>query len=1073
MLAPMLRGRSWSRGGHDQSLVEETTIMKQRNLVQQAVRGALVAGASAAVVAGPAALAAGSHHKDPKSTKLQKIQVVGSRILRTSIQTAQPVFVLSRQQLNLTGEVSIGNILQSISEAVAAINAQTNNGNDGDTFVDLHNLGSQRVLILVNGHRWIPTAGGSVDLNTIPASIIQRVEILLDGASPIYGSDAITGVINVITVQNFNGAEAHAQMGIYNGDGHWDGKTQEYDLTVGASNSHGGALLSAMYKEQEPIWAANRTISQLPLIGTGLYLGSSGTPGGRFIVWEPRAMTSGGKVNFYPSQFAKDCAASVTSSTPPYSCDLGGPLVGPNVGQAGFAGSPAGPNPWSSADAYNYAPANYLLTPDEQWSIYSQAHYNLTNHVTFDMSGLYNHYFAQSVLAPNPLFLGFFGSDNAANGLGVGISATNPYNPFGVDLVPYTSSNPHYAQWCKRYGADNGQCSPNAGELAFLGRRMIESGYRVFNSNKDTYDFGMGFKGYFRFLNHDWDWNVHYGYGSRDVHFESTGLQDTERLQLALGPSSTCNATPGCVPLDLFGGAYPTPTITPAMANYIDYTDVSEDRFTQRDYSGNLTGTLINLGHALNSRHLFGRIGVAVGYEYLEDNGSYQPSALVVQGNATTNVAEPTSGREASDAQYIELDIPLLHNLPFVRRLGVDVANRWTQFTWSGFSGGTTTGGRAHNSSGKVGIKWEATRDLLLRADWSQGFRIPSISEFFAGQAQSFDPLTDPCVYDSKHGVPIPSTCPTSFSQPNTQIPVTVGGNPNLTPERSISRTVGFVYNPSWLEGFDVEADFWKIELDNAIVSGGLGPTKILDFCYSSHPLLNDCALIQRAGGTYNTPGAVTNVLALNQNVGSINTDGWDIQFGYRFPSTPIGDFKLSGDMTFTREYIVSTPALGANGVPTETTTEYAGSVSQLIPKHKYNFTLNWDYGPWSAAWSMYVIGPMWEVCQNSSAVFSPFVGSGDFPTTPNKFQWCSKILATPVPGVHGYEGLNELGTTVYNDLQATYAITRWNADVTLGVRNIFDKNPPISMTAFANSYQPYFYRVPGRFIYGRVGVRF
>jgi iron complex outermembrane receptor protein len=1045
---------------------EDTTTMKQRNLVQQAVRGALVAGASAAVVAGPAALAAGSHHKDPKSTKLQKIQVVGSRILRTSIQTAQPVFVLTRQQLNLTGEVSIGNILQSISSAGAAINAQTNNGNDGDTFVDLHNLGSKRVLILVNGHRWIPTAGGSVDLNTIPASIIQRVEILLDGASPIYGSDAITGVINIITVQNFNGAEAHAEYGIYNGDGHWDGKTQEYDLTIGASNSHGGALLSAMYKEQEPIWAANRKISQLPLIGTGLYLGSSGTPGGRFIVWEPHAQTPSGKVNFYPSQFAKDCAASLTPSTPPYSCDLGGPLVGPNVTGTG---PNQGPNPWSDADAYNYAPANYLLTPDEQWSIYSQAHYNLTNHVTFDVSGLYNHYFSQSVLAPNPLFLGFFGSDNTANGLAVGISATNPYNPFGADLVPYTSANPKYAEWCKLYGANNGQCSANAAELAFLGRRMIEAGYRVYNYNKDTYDFGMGFKGYFRFLHHDWDWNVHYGYGTRDNHIVSTGLQDTERLQLALGPLSTCQSTPGCVPLDLFGGYTPVnPTITPAMANYIDYTNVSQDRFTQRDYSGNLTGTLANLSYG----HFLGPVSVALGYEYLEDNGSYQPDDLVEQGNATTNAARPTRGREASDAQYIELELPLAHGLPFVHRLSVDLANRWTQFTWSGIAGGRTVSGRAHNSSGKVGIKWETTRDLLLRADWSQGFRIPSVSEFFAGQAQSFDPLTDPCVADAKNHVPIPSTCPTSFSQPDTQIPVTVGGNPNLTPEKSISRTVGFVYNPSWLPGFDVEADFWKIELDNAIVSGGVGPQNIMDFCYSNRPLLNFCSLISRSGGAYNTPGAITNVIDLNQNVGSIDTNGWDVQFGYRFPSTPVGDFKLLGDMTFNRDYIVSSPAVNKQGVPTEVSTEYAGSVSQLIPKHKYNFTLQWDYGPWSAAWSMYVIGPMWEVCQNSSAATLPYFGSGDFPTTPNKFQWCSKILATP-NSAHGYEGLNELGTTVYNDLQATYAITRWNTDITLGVRNLFDKNPPISMTAFANSYQPYFYRVPGRFIYGRIGVRF
>ncbi|EQD36427.1 TonB-dependent receptor, partial [mine drainage metagenome] len=180
---------------------------------------------------------------------------------------------------NLTGEVTIGNILQTISQSGAAINTQTNNGNDGDTFIDLHNLGSARVLILVNGHRWIPTLGGSVDLNTIPSAIISRVEILLDGASPIYGSDAIAGVIDIITDQNFNGAEAHAYMGIHElhngslaanptlglfspiqGATHWTGKSQEYDFTLGASNSREGALLSVGYSEQDPILASDATI---------------------------------------------------------------------------------------------------------------------------------------------------------------------------------------------------------------------------------------------------------------------------------------------------------------------------------------------------------------------------------------------------------------------------------------------------------------------------------------------------------------------------------------------------------------------------------------------------------------------------------------------------------------------------------------------------------------------------------------------------------------------------------------------------------------------------------------------
>lgn len=1052
--------------------------MKQRNLVRQAVRGALMASASAAVIAAPAALAQSSN---PKSTKLAKIEVVGSRILRTSTVTAQPVVILTKQQLNLTGEVTIGNILQSITSAGAAINTQTNNGNDGDTFVDLHNLGSQRVLILLNGHRWVPTLGGSVDLNTIPAAIIERVEILLDGAAPIYGSDAIAGVINIITVQNYNGAQASAYMGIYEGHNasvaanpalglttpiqggtHWDGKVQEYSFTMGASNSREGVLLSVGYREQDPIWAGNRTLSQLPVIGTGNLLGSSGTPGGRFIYTGknpfPAATTVPGEGLTGTFLAPGSCGAPATPgcgstvATPggfATQYDLSGPLFGANANPVG----------WTSANAYNYAPANYLLTPSEQWYAYTQGHYRFNSHLEFTTNVLYNDETAQTALAPNPLFLGSFGSDNKSNGIMLGISSTNPYNPFGVDLNPYNPGTPGFQTWCGLYGTAT--CSTQADSLYFLGRRMIESGYRISTYNKVTYAFNAGLKGDFRMLGHSWEWNVHYEYASRDLTETDTGLQNTTRMALALGPVSTCTISPGCIPLDLFGGynlQTQQGTITPQMANYIDYTGISTDGITQRDYSGNLTGTLLNLPA--------GPLGVAVGYEYLEDDGYFTPNPLVAAGDATTNQSEPTQGREANDGEYIEFDVPLVRDVFLVRHLSFDIANRWTQATWAGFANPITPVPQryAHNSSGRISFKYEPIRGLLFRGSWSQGFRVPAISEFFAGQAQSFDPLVDPCV--GNPGLP---NCPGHAVQPDTQIPVTVGGNANMTPERSISRTIGFVYSPSYIPGFEVSADYYKVEVVNAVTAGGVGPQNILDGCYSAASLF--CNDIQRSGGGYNGSGAVTNILSLNQNIGSLKTEGWDANLGYRFPSTPIGDFKLNLDATFTKSFVRSYFGLNTQGVPTEFTQEEAGTVTSLIPKHRYNAVLSWEYGPWSAAWSMEIIGPMYEQCQNATIVADGIASVIDG----GKDGWCGDILNPTAVAANPEKvvGLNELGTTVYNDIQVTYDIDAWNTDVTLGVRNLFDKNPPISETAFANSYQPYYYRVPGRFIYARVGVRF
>ncbi|EQD47142.1 TonB-dependent outer membrane receptor [mine drainage metagenome] len=157
-----------------------------------------------------------------------------------------------------------------------------------------------------------------------------------------------------------------------------------------------------------------------------------------------------------------------------------------------------------------------------------------------------------------------------------------------------------------------------------------------------------------------------------------------------------------------------------------------------------------------------------------------------------------------------------------------------------------------------------------------------------------------------------------------------------------------------------------------------------MDACYSAASLF--CNNIQRNGATYNTPGSITNILSLNQNIGSLKTEGWDANLGYRFPSTPVGDFKLNVNATFTKSFVRAYFGLNSAGVPTEFTQEEAGTVTSLIPKHRYTAVLTWDYGPWSAGWTMELIGPMWEQCQNSEIPtfgLASIIGDG----------WCGKIL--------------------------------------------------------------------------------
>src|SRR5579859_2389728 len=261
------------------------TLMNS-NLISKAVRYALVAGAASAVAA-PQVFAADqaaatTTSSDTSTAQLGKIEVTGTRIKRTTVETAQPITVVTAAQIKASGFANIGDVLQNITSAGSALNSQVNNGNNGQENVDLRNLGANRALVLVNGRRWVPQINNTVDFYTIPASVIDHVEILQDGASAIYGSDAIAGVVNVITVKNFSGAQADAYIGEYHGNGHTDGKKQEYDFTIGSSSDKSGVVMNVSYTNEQGLYAGDRDISKEAIYGVGG--GSSSIPGGRFII---------------------------------------------------------------------------------------------------------------------------------------------------------------------------------------------------------------------------------------------------------------------------------------------------------------------------------------------------------------------------------------------------------------------------------------------------------------------------------------------------------------------------------------------------------------------------------------------------------------------------------------------------------------------------------------------------------------------------------------------------------------------------------------------------------------------
>ncbi|MHB8404067.1 MAG: TonB-dependent receptor plug domain-containing protein [Gammaproteobacteria bacterium] len=1037
------------------------------NLISKAVRYALVAGAATALAA-PAVFAqdaaqSSNNQNQNNTAQLGKIEVTGTRIKRTDVETAQPITIVTAAQIKATGLNSIGDVLQQITSAGAALNTQFNNGGDGETRLDLRNLGSNRLLVLINGQRIDAGLGGAVDLNNIPVSIVDHIEVLQDGASAIYGSDAIAGVVNIITIKNYNGAEANAYMGMFDGHndgGGWDGKTQEYDFTIGSSGDRSGVVMNATYVNQSPMWAGNRTISKEPVIGGGSSSGSSGAPTGRFFLF-----ANGNQSNLTPSGCNFYSSAGFTL------CDLtqaNAPNNTPTLGSL---------RAWQNSDHFNYAPLNYLVTPNERTSLFVQGHYDLADNLTFSTMGIYNNRVSQQVLAPSPLFIG--PGNEAANGQFFGISGSNPYNPFGKDLIANSS-----------YGAGAPACfvANSCIELAFSGRRPLEMGNRVFRQNVQSFAFRGGFSGYFNMLGSEWDWDAGYNYGNNYESDVTSGLVNTERLAAALGPAylpaglpnipsnyqcgTAATPIPGCVPFNWFGGynlATGQGTITPAMANYVLFESHDVSQETMRDYTANITGSLFNLPA--------GPVGMAVGAESLEHDGYQHPEALVQEGNTSGNVTQSSNGRENTKAEYVEFNFPLVADAPFMKSVSLDIANRWSQFKWEGGNPGAVGTGVQHsasNTSGRAALRWQATDSLLLRGSWSQGFRIPSISEFFLGNSDNYPTLSDPCV--ANRAQTQPGACAVNTIQPNGQIKTTIGGNPNLTPERSISETAGFVYSPDWLPGFDISMDYFKINVLNAV--SALPAQTVLNGCYIGGNA-GYCNLITRSGGTgaYNQGGSITDVIDTNTNIGGIKTEGVDWMMDYKFPSTAIGDFKATFDMTFTKQYVV-TQAYGSGqpGSPilssqeeSGTTGGAGGAVTGGIPKQRGTFGLNWNYGDWSAVWDMQYTGHMIEDC-NALKGTAPGVAKTLIATR------CSNLPAAPFPfdpGTKGVSPVNHIGATVYHDVAVTYHLDPLNTDFTFGIRNLFDKEPPIAMSAFANSFLPTYYRAPGRFFYVRVGVKF
>ncbi|HYS81477.1 MAG TPA: TonB-dependent receptor [Anaeromyxobacteraceae bacterium] len=775
----------------------------------------------------------------------EEIVVTGSRIRRKDLTTPAPVAVLSKEQIQASGKVSLGDFLQSLPEQGAALNTNVNNGGSGASRINLRGLDgtstSQRTLVLLNGRRMVATGtgavtGNGVDINTIPIAVVERIEVLKDGASSVYGSDAIGGVVNIITKKTFDGLEANAYEGRST---HGDGNTVDLSVTAGVASDRGSFMFSGGFFDQQPVFAGDRSWSNTQLDydwnGNVTKIGSSRVPNGRIL------------------------SPNLTGLPPARSYTFDGTLPGcvkdafgkPNT--ACFRPfNPAALPP--NGDLYNFQPSNYDVTPNRRVSLFAAGDLKLSESVpvrAFFESAL-THRESAYQLAPEPLIIG-------AGGVDVTVSKDNFYNPFGKDFAQVT-------------------------------RRLVEFGPRHQSQTADTFRVVGGLDGQLPF---GWSWDAALIYGRTDWANINQGNVWQTRLQNAVGPSFldpktntvTCGtaAAPiggGCVPLNLFGGVG---SISPTAAKYLGITTVSS-------VTNELTSVQLNTAGELPITLLADRpLGLAVGYEYRFEQGSDTPDAITAGGEDSNGTRVATGGNFHTNEVYAELSIPIANHLPGVENLEATASAR--VFDYSNFGTDYTY---------KAGGRYSPVSDITIRGTYSTAYRAPNVADLFTGNFDNFPTVSDPCSDLTNASPTLRAACaasgvpPAGSGQTDTQLRVTNGGNPRLKPETAKTFTVGVVLEPSMVKNLSFTVDYYHIDITKAISTQGAA--FILGQCYPSSGTPNPaaCAAIQRDSQNF-----ITRITDLNTNVGGLKTAGVDIGARYTIPTEGFGRFGFGFDGNF------------------------------------------------------------------------------------------------------------------------------------------------------------------------------
>jgi iron complex outermembrane recepter protein len=1009
--------------------------MGKNRVLQHAVRAVLAAAAASAVVpvafsqTAPVTTAATASGE----SEIQEVVVTGSRLQTANLVSISPIVTVTNLQIEQSGLTRVEDILNNLPSVFASQGNTLSNGSDGTATVDLHDLGVQRTLVLVNGKRLAPGAPDGrnyADINQIPAELIDRVEVLTGGASSTYGADAVAGVVNFVMNDHYEGVKIDAQYGGYNHSNH-EGQYQALETAAGTTSPSGS--VNAGYQKHFSIVAGSNFADNM---GNATF----------YATYDKQNSVLGGQYDYSACSLGAaakggaTCAGSLT--------DAGGTLlayntVGKNILTDSINAGTKVIGPTSPSDLYNFGALNYWERPNERWTAGSFMHLDVNEHTTVYAELMYMRNSSTSGIAPS--------GDFADNLLSINCGAVGVGNPGN----PLINAQQRSVLCAPALLAQQGQ--PAGGSLSYyLLRRNVEGGQRLESFTNDDYRTVIGVKGDFLSA---FKYDTYAQVGITDAtalnqnYFSTTNLANAENVVTGANGAPACASGPPCVPYNPFAVA----GVTPAALNYLSIPLSQQGTVREYVVHADVTADLGKYSIQLP----FAKSGpqINLGAEYRSESTVFSPDLAEQDGLGAGGPGDvlPIAGNFHVSEVFTEINIPLADELPFAYQAAFTAGYRYSKYTL-GFTTNTY----------KFGVEYAPIQDIKFRANFNQSVRAPNISELFTAATIGPNGSIDPC-WGPKPALTAAQCALTGVTaaqygnlgvNPASQFNTQTGGNPQLSPEIAHTWTYGFVFQPTFLPNFYTSMDYYDIRITGAIEAQS-GVSVILNCALTGNA--GDCADIHRNPGNgslwLTTQGFV---VTGSQNTGVLETKGVDVSMHYGLNMNELGKlaFDLTGtdtiDRTLEPNVTVVNPTTGVSGPgPSYNCAGYFG-VTCLNPLPRWRSVFTAD---WATPWTGLDLNARWR-----------YIGGTQVDALSQ-----SSLLSSPSTVTPGYDHIPSFS---YLDLSAAVTVAQ-NVTVRVGVNNVLDKDPPVILSAncpvgpcnnnsFGQTYDPI-----GRFLFVHVTAKF